>query len=171
MKHLTKTISVVALCAATTTAYANSTTFEMGGTLTGLQDGCEFVEVNDGDITYNDSTFVWSTTNPATIKTRSRNINNIVVAAEFDIRDVGGTIVDQSISLDMVGSSVVTNNTNEADNITGTVGIGTFTVNGSGLQAGNVLDIDIHNTIQGSTGFIPVNNVRYYVDHIITCTQ
>lgn len=158
MRNIITLSAVVALTA--TTAMANPKWSGDTGNL--HSDGCQFSNQTNGVMSLNGTT--WTTSSAASIKVKSRNINNIKV--------------ESSPVLDGTSFAVSTNYS--GSEINSTKNGATLNVNGATMTAGNINGNGVTTstiTIQGTATMSQAdvdalaNNTSYSITHTVTCLQ
>lgn len=169
--HTTKFLGSVALTLGMTLANISLATvedFKIEGKAYGLEDGCSFLNVKDGSMVYDETDGTWTTDKNAMIRVKTRNVNNVQISNDGQLRDATGP-VDTPISFDYTNSSVNTENARNKDVISPSVEENSYSV--SSLTGGNVLNIGINHAVKTSDSFVALNEIDYFVQNTATCTQ
>lgn len=155
MKTLLTSVAVLAMA---TSAYAGSTKWK--GNTGSLSDMCSFIVNQNGDMSYSEANQKWTVDDPAVVRIKTRNANNLNIAA--------GELVSEAethnVTVNYSGSTIKKGNTRlnanvNTDGIQSQLsnGVVTVTLDGSATMDDNSVVLD--------------SNTDYYIEHTITCIQ
>ena len=163
-----KSILAIALAALTTTTVFAAEDFKIQGAPSGLENGCSFLNVQDGAMSWNEANSTWTTTQDAHIRVKTRNVQSVAVTNDGKLRDAAGA-VDTPKAIDYSDSSVTTENARNAGVIFPSVTEDAYTV--SDLTGGNVLNIKVDHRVEATDSFVALNDTNYHVQNTATCNQ
>lgn len=164
MKNKLLTAALLSVVATAATATSSSvTTTSTTGTLPSL---CEFSNVTNGSMDWNETTNVFDITTPAEFTMKVRDVTSVSVTNNGELYDVDANAVADNLSgLNYSGSSATPQDNLRSLSTTGT---STFTINN--FDAPQYFDVSVTHSTTPSSTFVAKSSTNYRVSHTITCT-
>ena len=159
------TALALALGLTSTAAMANTGNFNFEGNSDVLASGCSFIQLQDGAMTWNEETGIWTVSDQGGVKIKMRSVLSVTVDNDGSLRDAVG-VVDTLDAVDYTGSTV----TDVNDRYDPVVTVAD-TISVTDVGAVNILTMGVGGTLDTSDDFVAESETNYYLQNVVTCTQ
>lgn len=161
-----KILTAVAGAFIATSAAATTGTVDSSATTPNLPNLCEFTNVVDGVMTWNETTDVFDLTSAPSVSMKVRDVVSVVVNTDKVLYD--DTNSNAANILDTVDyTSATAAPSDSLRSLTASGSATNFTV--SSFDAPQYFDMSINHTAVPSQYFVAADFTTYYVRHTITC--
>lgn len=131
-----------------------------------LPQGCAFFYLNDGVMRWDEDDHRWYTTDPAQVRVKVRDVSAVTVDTDRELQWALGTI-DTVHTVDYSDSEM----TGENEYKNPRMSISENEIEVTGLDGGNVINLDIDHTLEPTDSFVAESNTHYWMVNTVTCVQ